>query len=132
MMTGASTVHFFASRSLARADRLPQRREWRIHKEDVDIEGQAGLAGREHSQLLLFTKSRGVLWNSESSLKVRHCVLTKQGFFIIYTQDNKGGVGQGKSPQASCSTSCRPRRSPAGRHSARPRDSSRFGAQRRD
>ena len=70
------------SRDLHQKTRLPDLHSQSVARADVVLRGE----------LLLCTKSRGLLWDSVSSLKRRVCVLTRQHCLLLYFSQNRGFV----------------------------------------
>ncbi|CAJ0935931.1 unnamed protein product, partial [Mesorhabditis belari] len=69
---------------------LPDRDRWRVPVEDVYLEGQ----------LVIYVKTKSLLWESYSNVKTRPLTLTRRGFLVIYMKGNKGyiiDVGAAKS-----------------------------------
>ncbi|GMR32833.1 hypothetical protein PMAYCL1PPCAC_03028, partial [Pristionchus mayeri] len=75
-------ANFFISKNLAKAEKMPNYRQWKVSESDRSVEGP----------ILLYIRSKGWFFDRVCQPGIRHCVLTKRGFLLIYMRDEKGFV----------------------------------------
>lgn len=73
-------ANFFISTSLSKPLELPDYRAWRVDRADNAVEGG----------IPLYIRSKGWLLDSISKPAVRHCTLTRRGYFVIYMEPTAG------------------------------------------
>ncbi|GMR32939.1 hypothetical protein PMAYCL1PPCAC_03134, partial [Pristionchus mayeri] len=73
-----SMAKFFISKNLAKAEKMPNS----YPDDDKCVEGR----------ILLYIRSKGWFFSHLYLPGIRHCVLTKYGFLLIYMRDEKGFV----------------------------------------
>ncbi|GMS99899.1 hypothetical protein PENTCL1PPCAC_22074 [Pristionchus entomophagus] len=75
-------ANFFISKSLDKAEKMPNHRKWKVSEADKCVEGP----------ILLYIRAKGWFFDRVCQPAIRHCVLTKRGFLLIYMRDEKGFV----------------------------------------
>ncbi|CAJ0578095.1 unnamed protein product, partial [Mesorhabditis spiculigera] len=78
----ARVLSYTASKTFSRKMNLPDRRNWSVCAEDVLFEHEA----------VIYTKSKGILFDYYNDIIVVPTILTTQGFLIIYASVNTGYI----------------------------------------
>ncbi|KAF8384731.1 hypothetical protein PRIPAC_73873 [Pristionchus pacificus] len=75
-------ANFPISKSLEKAEKMPNYRQWKVSENDKSVEGS----------ILLYIRAKGWFFDRVCQPGLRYCVLTKRGFLLIYMRNEKGFV----------------------------------------